>query len=277
MSKLTKSKGQPWHKLPEEGFKAHELLMTYIGLGAGRTVKKVSELAGRSASLCNELSAKFHWPDRAGQYDQWMLTVQENAIEAELGKDAIAYAQKRSRYRVREHTLAQRLLDQAMDMLATPLFEETITKSITIHTVDHPEGEEIVTQVVRIPVKWNKRDAVAYAKVAVEIMRLHLEMETSRMAVNVDLTDPKVRLGMARASLEKWRKNVDQLVDEELARNPNLDRGLVTIAILEKLPEWAARDWKLLPNEIPLLTEGDDALPLSINDVSVPGTYDGQH
>lgn len=244
--------------------------MIYISLGGGRTIKKVAELSGRSEALCNSLSAKYQWVLRSTAYDDWMIGVQEKAIENQLQKDAIVYAQKRDRFRVREHTLAEKLLDSAAEMLAVPLFEETVTKTVTVTTIEHPEGEEIAVQTVRMPTRWTKRDAIAMAKYGVEIMRLHLEMETSRMGVNVDISDPKTRLQFARASLEKWRANVDQLVDEEISRNPHLDRNLVTIAILEKLPEWAARDWKLEPEQIPLLTEGDDALPLSIDDISVP-------
>lgn len=266
-------KAQPWHRRINEGPKAHELLMIYISLGAGRTVKAVADQTGRHPTLCYTLSTKYQWQSRAAAYDQWMLDIQEESFQQQLQKDAIFYAQKRSIFRDKEYTLANGLLDQAMEMLSVPLFAETVTKTITVKTLEHPEGEEIAVEILRQPVKWTKRDALAQAKLAVEIMRLHLEMETSRASVTVDMKDPKVRLNMARKSLEKWRQDIDQLVDVEMQRNPNLDRNLVTIAILEQLPEWAAADWQLTADQIPLLTDGDDALPLSLGDVVAPKDY----
>lgn len=264
------AKKQPWHRQLGEGSESHELLMTYISLGAGRTPQKVAEQSGHKLSLCQSLSTKFKWHSRAAAYDNWMIEIQEKAVANQLQKDSILFAQRRSIFRGREYTLAQKLMDQADEMLAVPLFEKTVTKTITVQTLAHPEGEEIPVQVVNMPTKWTKRDALHYAKVAVEMMRLHLELETSRVGVNVDMSNRDVRLQMAMESLDNWRKNVDQLVDEEMARNPSLDRNLVTIAILEKMPEWAARDWKLEPDQIPLLTEGDEALPLSLDDISIP-------
>lgn len=262
-----KSKKQPWHRRIDEGPKAHELLMVYINLGASRTVKGVADQVGRKQELCYALSSKYDWSSRAAAYDEWMLTVQEESIQQQLQKDGIQYAQKRSIFRGKEYTLATKLMDQALEMLNTPLFEETITKTITVKTLEHPEGEEITVQTIKQPLKFTRKDAREQAKVAIQIMRLHLEMETTRATLTVDLKDPQVRFDMARKSLETWRKNIDQLVDEEMGRNPHLDRNLVTIAILEKLPEWAASDWKLAPEQIPLLTEGDEALPLSLNDI----------
>lgn len=263
-------KSQPWHRRLDEGPKAHELLMVFINMAGGRTVKGVADQTGRKPELCYTLSAKYDWSLRAAAYDQWMLNIQEESISKQLQRDGLIYAHKRSIFRDKEYTLATKLMDQAMEMLATPLFVDTITKTITIKTLEHPEGEQVPVEIIRQPVKWTKRDALAQAKVSIEIMRLHLEMETSRASLTVDLKDPAVRLNMARKSLEKWRKDIDQLVDVQMQQNPNLDRNLVTIAILEQLPNWASADWQLTPEQIPLLTEGDDALPLSLGDVLVP-------
>jgi hypothetical protein len=246
--------------------------MVYISL-KGRTVKAVADQTGRKPELCYSLSAKYDWSARAAAYDQWILNIQEETVEKQLQRDALVYAQKRSIFRDKEYTLADKLLSQAMEMLSVPLFAETVTKTVTVKTLEHPEGEEIAVEILRQPVKWTKRDALAQAKLAVDIMRLHLEMETSRAALTVDMKDPNVRLNMAKKSLEKWRKDIDQLVDEEMKRNPSLDRNLVTIAILEQLPQWAAADWQLTPEQIPLLTEGDDALPLSLGDIIAPKEY----
>jgi hypothetical protein len=265
-------KRKPWHKLPQEGPKAHELFMVFVSLGAGRKVNMVAEQTGRKTELCYSLSGLYNWVSRAAAYDNWMLQVQEKSVEQQLQRDGVLFAQRRSIFRNREYTLAQKLLDQADEMLAVPLFQDQITKTIVVNTLEHPEGQEIPVEIIRTPTKWTKRDALHYAKTAVEIMRLHLDMETQKIGVNVDLKDPNVRLQMAQKSLQKWRDNVGQLVDEEMARNPNLDRNLVTIAILEKLPQWAAADWRLEANQIPLLTEGDEALPLSLNDISLPET-----
>lgn len=256
---------EPWHKQPGEGFKAFELFMTYISLGSERTVAKVAEMSGRGLPLCQQICTKFKWIPRAHAYENWMVSVQEKAIENTLAKDAIKYAQRRSIYRDLEYTLGNELLQQALQMAKAPLYETVVTKLENIKTVAHPEGEEIAVAVTVVPTKWTKRDATAYAKVASEIMRLSLEMETSRPSITVNLQDPQVRLQMARASYEQWKKDIDQLVDEQMAATPDADRAMVTAAILAKLPDWAAADWKLAPEQIPLLLQGldDDVLPLN--------------
>lgn len=258
-------KKQPWHRQPGEGFAAHELLMIYISLGGERSVPKVAEASGRVIDTCQQLSFKFHWTSRAKAYDDWMMDIQEKAVEEALTKDAITYAQRRSRFRELEATLAQDLIDVGLQMVKAPLYETIVAKTEMVKTIAHPEGEPIAVTIINTPAKWTKRDGVAYLKVASEIMRLSLEMETSRVGGAVNMDDPKIRLEMARASLDKLRTNVDKLVDEEMAANPQLDRGIVTLRILEKLPEWVSNDWKLPADMLPLLLESatpEDVLPL---------------
>jgi hypothetical protein len=262
-------KKQPWSRMPGEGYKAHELFMMYISMGSQRTLAKVAEQSGRHPTLCSELSSKFKWVSRATAYDDWMVEVQQKSIENTLQKDGIKFAQRRSVYRELEYSLAHELIQQGLQMVRSPLYQEVVTKVENIPTIEHPEGQEIAVAVTMVPTKWNKRDGVAYLKVASEIMRLSLEMDTQRVQVNVNIDDPQVRLQMAHATYQKWKQNIENLVDEQMAANPNQDRGLVTLFILEQLPKWAAADWKLLPEQIPLLTEGDDALPLSPDDVVV--------
>lgn len=254
-------KKEAWHKRAEEGFLAHELLMVYISLGGERTPAKVAEASGHSWALCKELSLKFDWESRAAAYDDWMIRIQEKAIESQLAQDGIIFAQRRSQARHREYSLAQKLLDQAEQMLDAPLYLETVTELKNIN------GQEVAVSVTYTPTKWNKRDAAAFVRVADDIMRLSLEMDTQKIGVTIDMKDPLVRLEMARASYENWKINVDKLVDDAMLDNPGSDRNLVTQRILEALPDWAARDWKLTPEQIPLITQGQDALPLLSGDV----------
>jgi hypothetical protein len=251
-------KSQPWHRWPMESEAAFALFRLYLEMGEERSLVKVMEESGRKYGLIASLSGKFKWPYRAREYDSYVYNIQETTVEKTLQKDAIIYAQRRSIYRNKEYSIATKLLEQAELMLAAPLYEQEIVEKVIV------AGQEVPTKIIVKPVRWNKNTARAYVNTAAEILRLNLEMETQRVSVvHSNADDQNVRLQMARASLDHWTKNIDQLVDQQLQANPKLNRQEVTQEILKQLPLWCAADHKLTPEQIPLLTTGLEIQPLS--------------
>lgn len=260
MPKVSKKslKTHPWHKWPNETDNTYALFRLYLEMGNERTLVKVQADSGRGYQLIATLSSKNKWSYRAKEYDKYLLDLQESTVERTLQKDAMVYAQRRSIYRNREYSIANKLLEQAELMLSAPLYEQEIIEKVVV------AGQEIPVKIIMKPVKWNKNTARGFVHTAAEIIRLNLEMETSRVSVvHTNGDDPNVRLARARASLEHWTKNVDQLVDQQIEINPQLNRQQVTHQILEQLPLWCATDHKLTPEQIPLLTQGLQIEPLS--------------
>lgn len=265
-------KAQPWHPLLGETFAAYGLFRLYVDMGEERSLVKVCEETHRKYQLVASLSAKYKWLSRAAAHDAYIMSVQEASVEKTLQKEAITYAKRRSIYREREFTVAAKALARAEEMLSWPLAETTVMKMENIN------GQEVATYQVIKPAKWNQNTGAMLLKAAAEIMRLNLEMDTSRVNVNVNMQDPLVRLQHAKASYEKLVANVDQLVDEQVMAEPNQDRDMVKQQILQMLHGWVANDWQLLPEQVLLLTEGSSSnwdegeiMPLDENDLPTYG------
>jgi hypothetical protein len=237
----------------QEGPVAYQLLLEYLEMGRDRSFKAVAERTNRPAKLIGKLATKFQWTRRADDYDEHLIKIQKKAMEQTAIKEAVLYAERRSIYRNKEYTLAEKLLQKAMEMLSFPLVE-TVENELVME-----DGQLVSRSVTVKPVRWSLRDASALADTASKIMRLSLEMETSRETITVNLAeDPEARLAKAKAALGKMRQDIDRLVVELMASAPDQDPEEVRLQVLERLPTWVSEDWAV-PRE--KLIEDDDDLP----------------
>lgn len=259
MPKATKKslKVQAWHRWPDESELSYSLFRTYLEMGEERSLVKVEKESGRSYPLIASLSSKYKWSYRAREFDNYLLTIQEQTVEKSLRKQAVIFAQRRSIYREREYTLCDALLQQAEEMIQAPLWEQKVVEKTIVN------GQEVPTLIIVKPAGWNKTTAGRYVKLAAEILRLNLEMDTQRITHVHTIDDGSARIQKARAALEYWTKNLDQLVDQEVQANPSLNREETASRILQQLPFWCAADHKIPNEEMHLLTEGLQIHPLS--------------
>lgn len=73
---------KPWERRPGEGTKAYADFQKYLELGSDRTVKKLSEIYGKSVSHYVKLSGTFNWVKRTQQWDDFK-TEQERISQLE--------------------------------------------------------------------------------------------------------------------------------------------------------------------------------------------------
>ena len=246
-----------WQRLPKgEGMVAYSLFLMYLEMGngegsGGRSVKVVAEKSGRSLGLVQTLCADNQWVKRAKAFDDYLIQVQTNSIEKSLKQDAITWAKRRSIYREKEYTVADELMEKASEMLAHPLYRETVTK------IENVNGQEVATAVTIEPAKWNLRDIPMFVKTAAEVMRLSLEMETSRSLLKVDIEkDPEARFNLANASVPEVKKKLLAMIDQMAESDPSLDREALIAEMEGQLPEWMGEDWRVDPSL--LLDDGSD-------------------
>ena len=243
-----------WQRLPKgEGMVAYSLFLMYLEMGndGRRSVQVVAERSGRSPGLVQTLCTDNQWVARAKAYDDYLIQVQTNAIENSLKQDAITWAKRRSIYREKEHGVADSLMEKAMEMVAHPLYRETVTKMENIN------GTEVAVAVTIEPAKWTLRDIPLFVKTAAEVMRLSLEMETSRSVLKFDIEkDPEARLSLAKAAMDELREKIPALVNQMAEEDPTINREELLNQYEQYLPQWQGEDWKVDPV---LLIEEDAA------------------
>lgn len=251
-----------WHRRPGESIKAYEMFMYYMMLSANeRNREKVAEYFAANYSTNNydklyavvcDLCSTHSWVKRAKAHDEHMVDVQMQAIDKALQKDAARYAQRLIAFREEEFTTGMTLLKQANEMMKGPLYETTIDK------VENINGQEVATHVTLTPAKWAKRDAASMAKVGDELVRLSLDMATSRGVLDVRLPDEKSeRVAKARAVLSKLLETLDDTVTRLLLQHPGADRDHFKTQLRETWENQIAEDWKV---ERALLTEGEEVV-----------------
>lgn len=232
----------------------YDLFLKYCELGVNRSLDAVAEASGRSHCLCEAMARRFDWPRRARAWDEHLYQIQERAIERQVAQEGIERAKKRIEYSDKEFILAEKLIAKAEKILDWPLEEVTDTKHEII-------GDEIVqTAVTYKPMRFKVSDAVSMIDLATKLSRLNLHMVTSRDSVNVNISDPKVRLEKARAALLKLQQpeEVEKLVQRILDGDPSQERSNVMAQLMKELPEWVSTDW-----DVPL-----DALQAEIDDTA---------
>jgi hypothetical protein len=63
------SQKEVWERLEDESTKAYTLFIAFRDMGVERTVDKAAEQCGKSHSHAQQLSAKYHWRERAAAWD----------------------------------------------------------------------------------------------------------------------------------------------------------------------------------------------------------------
>lgn len=242
-----KKKKDPWSQRIGESMAAYSLFLVYLQLGPERTYDQVSQESGRLLEVVKKVAAYNAWPKRAKAYDERLAEVQLAAMQKSLEKEAAQRAKKRSQFMDEEFEVAKKLLAQAKEMAASPLYETTVDRIETIQTVEGPK--EFATAVTMKPANWNKDTATRFAKTASELMRLNLEMDTARTSINVnfDVNDPDARLKRAKASLAKQREPevLERSIQAALVENPNTSPEDLRQQILQELPKWTAEYWNV--------------------------------
>lgn len=248
-----KRKKDPWAQRIGESMAAYSLFLVYLQLGpqARKTqtegYEAVAEESGRHIEVVRKVASYNAWPSRARAYDERLAEVQLKAAEKALEKDAVLRAKKRSQYLEEEFDVAKKLLSQAKQMLEAPLYETTVDR---IETIETAEGsKEFATAVTMKPANWNKDTASRYAKMASDIMRLNLEMDTARTSINVnfDVNDPDARLKRAKAALAKQREVevLERSVQAAMLQNPEVNPEELRTQILQELPKWISEYWNV--------------------------------
>lgn len=243
-----------WQQRIGESMAAYSLFLVYLQLGPERTPAQVAEESGRHVEVVKKVASYQAWPKRAKAYDERLAEVQLRAMEKSLEKEATQRAKKRSQFMDEEFDVAKKLLQQAKEMAASPLYETTVDRIETIQTIDGPK--DFATAVTMKPAGWTKDTVVRYAKTASEIMRLNLEMDTARTSINVnfDVSDPEQRLKRAKAALAKQREPeiLERSIQAALLQNPEMSADELRQQILSELPKWMAEYWNV---DVSLLEE----------------------
>jgi hypothetical protein len=243
MSKPTLQR--PWDRKIEacETMRSYGFFLRYIEEGAKRSRKKVAEYFAVSEETINTLAARFDWTRRAHAYDDYIQRMQERAYEETLRQESVKAARRRSIFREKEYAVANKLMDRANEMASFPLTEVT---SQELQSVD---GNLVPVAVTVTPAGWRARDAVTFFETASKIMRLSLEMETSRdtLNVNLDVKDPDSRLRAARAALAKYLTGVPAAAERMVEQNPALSLEDARDSLTQAAPHWFAADWEVAP------------------------------
>lgn len=249
-----KKKKEPWMQRIGESMAAYSLFLVYLQLGPERTYDLTAQESSRNLEVVKKVAAYQAWSKRAKAYDERLAEVQLRAMEKSLEKEATQRAKKRSQFMDEEFEVAKRLLEQAKEMSAAPLYETTVDRIETIETIEGPK--DFATAVTMKPAGWTKDTATRYAKTASELMRLNLEMDTSRTSINVnfDVSDPDQRLKRAKAALAKQKEPeiLERSIQTALLQNPDMSADDLRNQILSELPRWMAEYWNV---DISLLEE----------------------
>lgn len=239
---------KPWHAREDESTLKYAMFRLYLEMGEERTLGKTVDVSGRSYGVVAFLSMKYKWAERAKAYDAHCVAIEEAAAEKALATEGFNWGKRRSQFREREYQVAQLLMDKVWRLMQLPETE------VVVHETKNINGTEVATVTTIQPVKWTGSSMIQAMKAASEVSRLAIGMETSRSVHTVEENPEEKRFQSAKALYDHWVKNVDVLVDDELAQNPNQDRLEVRGRILASLPSWLAESWKLTPKQIPLLT-----------------------
>lgn len=262
---------RPWHRQADEGRRAYELFLFYRDLDR-RCAEAVAEHFGITPGTVSQWITEKKWNQRCMAWDDHLGRVAERAIEKAYAQDAVKYAKRRAAFREQEYTLAEKLMQQAEEMANGPLYLETVEE---VHEVKPEDvGKNIATAVTMNPTKWNKRDAGYIGKIASEIMRLSLEMDTSRAVIDIRMPDDvRERLPVARAVLAKLRGDVTSAAENMIAADPalGLEREKLTAELLASYPGWVASNFKL---DVRDLTEDEDMVDKIAEQIAVTPVND---
>lgn len=95
-----------WERQPDESAKAFEAFAIYRDMGIDRSIRKVAQRLGKSATLIGKWSSRHNWPERVKAYDR------------DLDRQAHAQAVRDVRRMTQRHiNIAMQLQSKALEAL----------------------------------------------------------------------------------------------------------------------------------------------------------------
>jgi hypothetical protein len=230
-----------WFRQPGEGPIAWDLFWQYLDMER-RSYQTLANQTGRSLGLISRVAARHNWRARVKAFDTHMIKVRQRAMERAEADEAVKQALRVKRYKEDAYQIGMRLKDRILEMIDHPLFEDEVLE-LTPMNVDG-QSKMVVTRINRVPVKWSQRDIPYFIENLNKLMATCLELETSRVTLNVNnnLSDPEQRRALARMSLDKLRTKVNSLVEQMVALDPNLDPSVARQFVTSQLPQWVSED-----------------------------------
>lgn len=234
-----------WERRPKEGTKAFSAFNRFLELGEGRTRKAIAEQLNLKLGRVNTWATTWNWDSRVRAWDNYILGLQQKAIQKKLEQGAEVWAQRRLDVREQEYEISKKLYEKALKMLQFDPEEQIIIKTERVIKdgveVDLPTITEIR------PNKWGWRDLTAITEAAVKMFRLSSEMEVDHNTLNVNLTVNDKRVEEAKAALEKMTR-------ELLAKVGQGDQK----RLLEALPQIVAEEFNVKPELLMLTGKVED-------------------
>lgn len=245
-----KGKRKTWERWVDkgEGPRAYDLFLLYFELGPlKRSCSQVATESGRKLATVNELCFRFKWVQRSGAYDKYLQTLQAKAIENQVKADALIIAERESIYRHESFDTAKKLLDRGKQMLASPLYEEKITKTQVFQIEPGQTQIEVPIEITVKPARWNFKTAEALIHTGDQLARLSLNIPTARGELNVNWSeDPEKRLVNAKVTMRQWiEKDLPAAIERVMNENPQADPVEVRQQLLSAAPGWFANDWQI--------------------------------
>lgn len=239
---------QPWDRLIEKGESpdAYQIFWIFVELGIKRSLQGVAEESGRALATISKLSSDFKWAPRARAFDKYLLDIQLKVIESKTKSEAILWAERETTYRHEAFDLSEKLKAKANEMLAAPLYE-TVVDTVTDVVGEGGVILHVPTKVIKRPVRWNYKDALAMQELSDKLKRQALGMPTARIAVDTNwVSDPAQRLAQAKTMMLNWIKTkLDSAVERVCKDNPDSNPYEVRTKLLAEVPIWFADNYEL--------------------------------
>lgn len=108
MFKLNKNS---WKRLPEETSKQYEAFCIYRDIGTSRSIQKVAQKRPGSGGLSKlkEWSSKYHWIDRATEYDEYLDEIKRTMHEEEIREMANRHALEAKLFQDKVHERLEKI------------------------------------------------------------------------------------------------------------------------------------------------------------------------
>lgn len=176
-----------WRRMPEETTLNYKYFKAYLMMPTPRSMERVGkQLRLKTGNSLRAISGKFRWLERAAAYDDHYAEKQLEEKRKLKEKLELVWLERREVQRQQEWDIAQQLLVKVRQMLAVPLFQETIStkmKGLDAH------GRIILEQVIiNKPLDWSPSDIAKFFEVASKIARLATGQETDRKKIKIDFS-----------------------------------------------------------------------------------------
>lgn len=160
--------------------KAYAALLAYYEMGTDRSYRS---LVGSGNVRANRGQIE-HW---ATKYNWQARIVRAQELETAARQDAerTIWLERRRDVVERSYTLASRLFDRAEEMLAWPIHVDQVKRERVVTR----DGDRVVEQtIVRLPAKWQPRDAAAFLDIGAKLARQAAGLDDKAAQVNLNVT-----------------------------------------------------------------------------------------